>query len=256
MYTWWPWNSLRKAYLSWQAMESRRLAARKELERRYLDLRQVVESAHLEPNQGLLRAARLALDQPLDPLELKANDKLEKAFAILGKSFFRQMPAALQIEMRRYACHIEAVCRRYEEMGARLLSAQKVIGIFRHDPSFGAPQDFRLALISPEAAWLSFHLRQRRLAECQTKENCLARGWRTRMATCQRWLGLLHNSMPSSTFRQFDRNLKELAEEAAGTERQDVPTLLAHHAKLDLLIAVANRQATRTIAGLLHQKAE
>lgn len=256
MYTWWPWNSLRNAYLSWQAMESRRLAARKELERRYLDLRQVVESVHLEPNQGLLRAARLALDQSRDPLALKAHDKLEKAFAILGKSLFRQMPAALQIEMRRYACHIEAVCQKYEEMGARLLSAQKVIRIFRHDPSFGTNQDFRLALISPEAAWLSCHLRQKRLAERHTKKNCLLRGWRTRMAICQRWLGLLHNSMPSSTFRQFDRNLKDLVEKTTGPERQDVPTLLADHAKLDLLIALANRQATRTIAGLLYQKTD
>ena len=254
MYTWWPWNSLRKAYLAWRVMESRRLAARKKLERRYLDLRQLVESVHLEPNQGLLRTARLVLDRPFDPLGFKVHSQLEKAFAILGTSFFRQMPAALQIEMRRYACHIETVCRKYDEMGARLLSAQKVIGIFRHDPSFGTTQDFRLALISPEAAWLSCHLRQRRLAERQTRENCLVRCWRTRMAICQRWLGLLHNSMSSSTVRQFDRNLKDLAEKTGGEEYQDVSTLLADHAKLDFLIALANRRATRNIAGLLYQK--
>ncbi len=255
MYSWFPWNTLRKAYASWQALESRRLAARQELERRYLSLHQEVESVHIEPYQGLLRAARLALDQPLDPPALKAHNRLKKAFAILGKSLFRQAPAALQMETRRYACHIDAVCRNYEEMGARLLSAQKIIGIFRRNPEFGSTQAFRLALISPEAAWLFYHLRERRLAERQARENCLARGWRTRMATCQRWLGLLQDSMPSSTFKQLDRSLKDLAEKAAGEERQDVTKLLADHAKLDLLIALANRQATRTIGGLLRQKA-
>lgn len=251
---WWPRNSLRKAYVSWQILEGRRLAARQELARRYLDLRRVAESIRLEPDQGVLRVARLALDQPLDPMGLKSHNHLKKAFAILGKSFFRQAPAALQMESRLYASHIDALCRKYEEMGTRLVSAQKIIDIFRRTPAWGGSHYFRLALISPEAAWLLNQLRERRWAEHQARENCLARGWRTRMATCQRWLTLLQNSMPPSTFRKFERSLKDLAEKAAGEERQDVPRLHADHAKLDLLIAVANRQATRTMADVLPQK--
>ncbi len=247
-------NSLRKTYLSWQAMEARRLAAHQELERRYLDLLRVAESVGLETNQGLLEAARLVLDQPLDPETLKAHHHLKKAFAILGKSFFRLAPAALQMETRRYAGHIEAVCQQYEKLGVRLVSAQKIIGIFRRDPEFDRNQAYRLALISPKAAQLFYHLRQKRLAERQTRADCLAQGWRTRMATCQRWLGLLQESLPASTFKQVDRNLKDLAENAPGEDGENISKLFAHHAKLDLLIAVANRQATRAIAGLLRQK--
>lgn len=247
-------DSLRKTYLSWQALETRRLAAHQKLERRYLDLLRVAEAVSLETNQGLLEAARQVLEQPLDPAALKAHHHLKKAFAILGKSFFRRTPAALQMEAGRYASHIEAVCQQYEKLGARLLSAQKIIGIFRRDPEFDNPQACRLALISPEAARLFYHLRQKRLAERQARADCLAQGWRTRMATCQRWLGLLQASLPAGTFRQVDRNLKDLAENAPDEDRPGIPELIAHHTKLDLLIAVANRQATRAIAGLLHQK--
>ena len=79
-------------------------------------------------------------------------------------------------------------------------------------------------------------------------------GWRTRLATCRKWLGLLQDSMPPSTFRKLNRSLNDLAGKAAGAEGQEAPKMLADHAKLDLLIAVANRQATRTIADLLPRK--
>ncbi len=250
----WPWNSLRKAYVSWQGLESRRLTARQELERRYLDLRQVAESLHLDPNQGLLRAARLALDQPLDPLVLKAHTRLHQDFAFLGKSFWRQAPAALQMELRRYAGHLEALCRKYEEMAARLVSAQEIIDILQRNPALGTTENFRLALISPEAEWLLYQLREKRLVERQARDDCLVRGWRTRLATCRKWLGLLQDSMPPSAFRKLNRSLNDLAGKAAGAEGQEAPKLLADHAKLDLLIAVANRQATRTIADLLPRK--
>lgn len=250
----WPWNSLRKAYLSWQDLESRRLTARQEMERRYLDLRQAAESLNLDPDQGLLRAARLALDRPSDPLVRKAHNRLHQDFAFLGQSFWRQAPAALQMELRRYAGHIEAWCRKCEEMAGRLVSAQEIIDILQQNPVLGTTENLRLALISPEAAWLLYQLREKRLVERQARDDCLVRGWRTRVATCRKWLGLLQDSMPPGTFRKLDRSLKDLAGKASGAEGQEAPKLLADHAKLDLLIAVANRQATRTIADLLPRK--
>jgi len=250
----WPWNSLRKAYVSWQGLEIRRLAARQELERQYVDLRQAAESLHLDLDQGLLRAARLALDQPPDPLLHKAYTRLHQDFAFLGNSFWRQTPAALQMELRRYAGHLEALCWKYEEMAARLVSAQEIIDILQRHPVLGTSENLRLALISPEAAWLFYQLREKRLVERQARDDCLVRGWRTRVATCRKWLGLLQDSMPPSTFRKLNRSLNDLAGKAAGAEGQEAPKLLADHAKLDLLIAVANRQATRTIADLMRRK--
>ena len=253
MFFGWLRNSLRRVYGSWQILESRRLAAQQELARQYLALRRVAESLRLETDQGLLRAARLILDQPLDPQMLKAHHRLKKAFAILGKSFFRRAPAALHMEYRQYACHIDALCQKFDEMGSRLVSSQKILEIFHQTPERSRTNYFRMALISPEAARLVIQLGDRRRAEHQARENCLARGRVTRIATCQRWVTLLPNFMPSGTFRKFERSLKELAEKVAG-ERQDIPKLLADHAKLDLLIAVANRLALRTAADLLSQK--
>jgi len=250
----WPWNSLRKAYVSWQGLEGRRLAARQELERRYLDLRQAAESLHLDLDQGLLRAARLALDQPPDLLVHKAYTRLHQDFGFLGKSFWRQAPAELQMELRRYAGHLEALCWKYEEMAARLVSALEIIDILQRHPVLGTSENLRLALISPEAAWLLYQLREKRLVERQATDDCLVRGWRTRLATCRKWLGLLQDSMPPNTFRKLNRSLNDLAGKAAGAEGQEAPKMLADHAKLDLLIAVANRQATRTIADLLPRK--
>jgi hypothetical protein len=247
-------GSLRKTYLSWQAVENRRLAALRDLERRYLDLLRVAESVGLETSQGLLEAARKVLEQPLDPGSLKDHNHLKKAFDLLGKSFFRQAPAALQMETRRYAARIEAACQQYEKLGARLMSAQELIDIFSRTPEFDLKKACRLALISPEAAGLTYHLRQRRLAERQARVDSLRQGWRARMATCQRWLVLLRDSLAAGTFKQVERNLKDLAENSPGEDGGNIPKLLADHAKLDLLIAVANRQATRAIAGLLRQK--
>lgn len=250
----WPWNSLRKTYVSWQTLERRRLAARQELERRYLDVLRLAESQHLDQDQGVLRAARLALDQPPDPLLLQVRNRLQKAFALLGKSFWRPAPASLQTESRRYAGLLEALGRKYEELGNRLVAAQKILDILLQDPATEGLQDFRLALVSPAAARLLEQLREKRLAERQARNDCLAREWRLRLATCRRWLGLLQDSMPAGTCRQFDRSLRELAEKAAGREGEEVPDFLADQAKFDLLSALANRQATRTIAALLPRK--
>jgi len=250
----WPWNSLRQAYNSWQNLERRHLAARHELERRYVDVLRVVESLHLDQDMGLLRTARLALDQPLDPLVLKVHERLQKAFAFLGKSFWRPMPISLQLESRGYAGHIEELCRKYEKIGARLVLARKIIDLFRLNSDPGNIQDFRLALISPEAAWLLHQLREKRDIERQAREDCRAREWRLRLSACQGWLGLLRNSMPAGTCKKFERSLTELADQAAAEEGQEASDLQARRAKLDLLSAVANRQATRTIAALLPRK--
>jgi hypothetical protein len=250
----WPWNSLRKAYVSWQMLEHRLGAARQELERRYVDGLRVAESLHLDPDLGLLRAARLALERPLEPAALQARERLHKAFAFLGKSFWRPAPDDLQMVSRRYASHIEALCREYEEMGARLVAAQKIIDRWLQNSASGGIQDIRLAFISPEAADLFHQLREKQGAERQGRKDCLVREWRIRLTACRRWLSLLGDSLPAGTYRKFNRSLTELADKAAGEERQEVSELLADQTKLDLLIAVANRQATRAIAELLPRK--
>jgi hypothetical protein len=253
MHSWWPWNSLRKAHSTWQALESRRLAAQQRLERLYLILWREAESVPLEPDQGLLREAQGALDRSHDPLTLEAHNRLRKAFAILGKSFLRRTPPDLQKELRRYAVRINAVCRGYEEMSLRLQFAQKIISLFRQNPEAGGVPACRLALISPEAALLVDHLRLRRLEEHQSRQHCLAQGWTLRMANCRRWLALLKNSLPPKTHRQFERSLMDLAERAVGAAKPEVSELTMEHDKLDLLTIIANRQATRTIADLLSE---
>lgn len=250
----WPWNSLRKACVSWQILERRLLAARLELERRYLDLLRLAESLDLDPNQGLLRAARLTLDQPSDPDLQKSRNRLQKAFALLGKSLWRPAPGALQMESRRFAGHIEALVHKYEELGARLVSAQKILDRRRQDPATEGSPVSRLALISPAAARLCQQLRERRRAEHQARQECLVWERRIRLAACRRWLSLLQSSMPAKTFRQFDRSLTELAAKAAGEEGQGGPESPTDRAKVALLSAAAHRQATRTIADLLPRK--
>jgi len=250
----WPWNSLRKAYISWQNLERRHQAARQELGGRYVEVLRVAESLHLDQDMGLLRTARLALDRPLDPPVAQARDRLQKAFAFLGKSFWRPVPDSLHLAFRRYAGHLETLCLKYEELGARLVLAQKIIDLWRQDPARGDPQHFRLALISPDAAWLFHQLQEKREAECQARKECLTREWRLRLAACQRWLYLLRNTMPASTVKKFERSLKELARKTAAEEGEGNSVVAADQAKLDLLSSVANRQATRTIAELLPRK--
>ncbi|MFW6123108.1 MAG: hypothetical protein ACOC6L_02595 [Thermodesulfobacteriota bacterium] len=250
----WPWNSLRKAYISWQNLERRHQVARQELGGRYVEVLRVAESLHLDPDMGLLRTVRLALDRPLDPPVAQARDRLQKAFAFLGKSFWRPVPDSLQLELKRYASHLETLCLKYEELGTRLFLVQKIIDLWQRDPAWGDPQNFRLALISPDAAWLFHQLREKRGAERQARKECRAREWRLRLAACQRWLDLLRNTMPASTVKKFERSLAELAHKTAAEEGEGNSVVAADQAKLDLLTAVANRQATRTIAELLPRK--
>lgn len=250
----WPWNSLRQAYISWQNLERRHQAARQELGGRYVEVLRVAESLHLDQDMGLLRTTRLALDRPLDPPVAQARDRLQKAFAFLGKSFWRPVPDSLHLEFRRYAGHLENLCLKYEELGARLFLVLKIIDLWQRDPAWGDPKNFRLALISPDAAWLFHQLREKRWAERQARKECRAREWRLRLAACQGWLDLLRNTMPASTVKKFERSLTALSHKNAAEEGEGNSVVAADQAKLDLLTAVANRQATRTIADLLPRK--
>ena len=162
MRTWRPWKSLRSAYWRWRAMERRCLAARKKLERRYLDLRQVVESGSSSWNRTRDTWGRC--QQPWNGTSsrrrLTARTSWPGPLPSWGRAFSGLCPWPCSRKCGRYAGHTEAVCREYEVMGARLRLAEKLIGLFRQDPSGAAPRDFRLALISPEAAWLAYQPRE------------------------------------------------------------------------------------------------
>jgi len=170
----WPRNTLRVAYLKWQAQESGLVEARQRLARQYLAARRQVEQVQTKAHQGILRAARLLLDQPLDPKLLMGKARLQKAFDFFGKGFFRRVPSPLDVELAHYAASIEKICRSHDELGARLQLAQKIIRIFERIPEFCSPHFFRLALISPESAGLLFQLRIKRRQDRQARQACLA----------------------------------------------------------------------------------
>jgi hypothetical protein len=158
----WPLNTMRGAYLRWEALEVKLTEAHQWLARQYLAARHQAEEMQIDACQGVLRAAELMLDQPRDPTVLMAKARLQKAFALQGKGFFRRVPRPLEVELIRYAARVEKIYRTHGGLGARLRLAQKIIRIFERYPEFCNPHFFRLALISPESAWLCFHLRQKR----------------------------------------------------------------------------------------------
>jgi hypothetical protein len=161
----WPRNTLGVAYLQWQAQERRLVEVQQQLGREYEEARRQAEQFQLEPDQGILRAARLRLDQPLDPMLLMVKDRLQRAFARQGKGLFRRMPSPLHVEFSLYVASLEKICRSHGELRGRLRLAQAIMAIFRRNPEFYSPNFFRLALISPESAWLLFHLRKKRLKD-------------------------------------------------------------------------------------------
>jgi hypothetical protein len=177
----WPRNTLRAAYRQWQALENRLAEAKQRLDRQYLALRRQAEEVRTEAHQGILRAARLMLDQPVDPMTLMVQGRLQKAFALLGKGFCRRLPSILEIELARYAARVEHICRSHDGLGARLEVAQEIIRIFQRNPEFCRVRFFRLAIISPESAWLLFHLRQKRLRDRQALQACLASSCQPRL---------------------------------------------------------------------------
>jgi hypothetical protein len=167
----WPLNTMRGAYLRWEALESRLLEARQRLARQYLASRRQAEEGQIDTRQGVLRAAAAMLDQPQDPMLLMARARLQKAFAWQGQGFFRRVPPPLDSELTHYAAGVEKICRTQGELGSRLRLSQKIIRLFDRHPDFCQARFFRLALISPESAWLCFHLRQKRLRDRRTIQN-------------------------------------------------------------------------------------
>jgi hypothetical protein len=157
--------------LRWQDQENRLTEVRQRLARQYLALRRQAEQVRSDEPVGVLRAARVLLDQPLDPGNAKLKAQVHQAFALLGRGFWHRAPSLLEAELAHYAAGIENSCRGHAELGARLQLAQAVIRIFARNPEFCHPQYYRLALISPESAWLLFHLRQKRLKVRQGKQD-------------------------------------------------------------------------------------
>jgi hypothetical protein len=166
----WPRNTLRVAYLQWQAQENRLAEARQSLEDQYLATHHQAEQVLTEMHQGILRTARVMLDQPLDPGTLRVQGRLQRAFSIRGQGLWRRAPSPLQVELRRYAAGIGNICRRYGELETRLRWTQEIIGVFAGHPEFCRAHFFRLAVISPESARLLLHLRHQRLQNRQTEK--------------------------------------------------------------------------------------
>jgi hypothetical protein len=163
----WPRHTLGVAHLEWQAQEGRLVEAQQRLARDYQGARRQAEQGQIDADQGILRVARLRLDQPLDPRLSLAKERLQRAFARLGQSFFRRLPSPLEVELAHYAAGMEKTCRSHGELGSRLRLAQALMVIFQRHPEFCRPNFFRLALTAPESAWLLFHLRRKRLQDRQ-----------------------------------------------------------------------------------------
>lgn len=171
----WPRNTMRSAYLQWQGQESRLVEARRRLDRQYLALRQQAQQVQTEAHQGILRAARSILDHPPDPKTRKVKDQLARVFALRGKGFFRRVPSPLDVELSHYIARIEKICRSHGELGTRLRLAQAIMTIFGRNPEFCSHHFFRLAIISPESAWLLFHIRKKRLQDHQAIQDYLSK---------------------------------------------------------------------------------
>jgi hypothetical protein len=171
----WPRNTLGMAYLQWQTQEGRLAEAQQRLGREYQEACWRSEEVQVETDQGVLRAARLRLDQPLEPRLLKAKERLQRTFARQGTGFFRWMPSLLEVELSHYVASMEKICRGHGQLGARLRLAQAIITVFSRNPEFCSPNFFRLALFSPESAWLLLHLRQKRLKDRKANQDCLSK---------------------------------------------------------------------------------
>jgi hypothetical protein len=159
---WWPRQTLGAAHLEWQAQENRLAEAQARLARDCEALGRQAEQAQMDAEQGVLRAARLRLEQPLDAGLLRAKQRLQRAFDRLGRGFFRRLPSPLEVELGHYAAGMEQTCRGLDGLAGRLRLAQALLLVFARHPEFCRPDCFRLALTAPESAWLLFHLCKKR----------------------------------------------------------------------------------------------
>jgi hypothetical protein len=164
----WPWDTSGAAPRQWLIQEARLVAARERLARDYQAAQRQAGQAQLAADQGVLRAARLRLEQPLDPVTLRVKERLARGFAQTSPGFRRRVPPPLAAELSQYADSIEKMCRSHGELGARLRLAQAMLVLCGRHPGFCTPRLLRLALSAPESAWLVFHLRQKRLEDCQS----------------------------------------------------------------------------------------
>jgi hypothetical protein len=165
---------MRSAYLRWQDDENRLIEARQRLARQYLITLRQAEQVQIKAHLGILRAARLLLDQPLDAAIVMMKDHVQKAFALLGQGYFRRLPSPLEVELGDYAARIGKLCRNHAELEGRLRLAQGIIKIFARSPEFCHLRFFRLAFISPESAWLLLQIRNQRRQQQQEIQDCLA----------------------------------------------------------------------------------
>jgi hypothetical protein len=142
-------------------------------------LRQQAQQVQTEAQQGILRAARSMLDQPPNPMTRKVKDQLARVFALRGKGLFCRVPSPLDVELSHYIDSIEKICRSHGELEARLVLAQAIMTLFGRNPEFCSHHFFRLALISPESAWLVFHIRKKRLQDRQANQDYLSKNSKT-----------------------------------------------------------------------------
>jgi hypothetical protein len=166
----WHQNTMRAAYRRWQAQEGRLAAARERLHRDCQEFRQQAQQLQAADDQGILRAARRLLEQPLDPGLLMVKDRLARRLALKGRGLCSRVPPPLEVELSRYVAGMEKICRSHGELGARLRLARAMLTIFGRHPEFCRPRFFRLALIAPESAWLCFHLRRQRRQDPGARE--------------------------------------------------------------------------------------
>ena len=150
-------------------------SARQRLALEYQAACRQAEQVQIDIDQGILRTTRCRLDQPQDPRLLEVSNRLSRVFALQGRGFFRRMPSLLEVELSQYVASVEKICHSHSELGGRLRLVQAVIMVFGRTPEFCGPNFFRLALISPESAWLLFHLRRKRRSGRQAMQDLLSK---------------------------------------------------------------------------------
>lgn len=239
-------GTMRQAYRTWQASHRRLEAARRELNHQYMALLQKTEACQLSTNGGLLRTAAAILHHPFDSSTLHLRERLSNAFAILEKGFFRRCPTTLHLDIVRYVDSIKAICRRLDLLGARLRLAHKILSNLPHVQHI-SKQYFNLALINPEAVWVSVLLQQRRLLTRQTIDLALTQSWQTRMLLCREWFKLLQPVLPPQSVQDLQHRLQELDVQTAGRP-QPGPWSLADQRRLDNFTDLVQRLVSEIIS--------
>ncbi len=247
----WSRNTLKAAYRDWQALEERNAAARRDLEQEYRALGREAEVARLEPDLGLLRAARLRLAAPPEAETLKAYNHLKTGFTILGRGR-GAVPTSFQMDLSQYAARCEPCRRGYRELTARLRLARRLLELWRRDPEWGSGDFGRQAVISPEMATVRLRLSHRRNLGRRTRRDSLEHSWRLRINTGEKWLAWLKKFMVPAGYELCRSRLTAVVKEAGSPGEQDAGAWRAAHGKIDTLMTIANRQGVRAVAATAH----